>query len=97
MVSKTRKAINPEDREKQLITLAVDQVEEQLKTKTAPAPVVLHYLKLGTEQAKLERELLKAKASQIETSSEANANYKMAIDAFHGYAPKGNKNDEVSE
>lgn len=93
----TKPAFNPEDREKQLISLAVDQVQRQLEQGTASQAVLLHFLKLGTESAKLERELLKNKSEQIQTQSKSGENYKEALEAFKGYAPQGNKNDQAPD
>lgn len=62
-VRKRPPATTPEGRENQMISLAFDQAELLLREGRAPAPVLVHYLKLATEHSKLERERLR---SQIE-------------------------------
>ena len=66
---KSRPAISPESRENQMIALAVDLAEKQLRDGTASSQVITHFLKLATVQEKLkndklvaENKLLKAKA-----------------------------------
>lgn len=53
---KIRPALTPEARENQLISLAVDLVEQRLLDGTASAQEVTHFLKLGSMREKLERE-----------------------------------------
>lgn len=47
-------ARTPEARQNEMVALAFDQAELLLREGRAPAPIVVHYLKLGTEQSKLE-------------------------------------------
>ena len=61
---KMRPALTPEARENQLISLAVDLAEEQLRDKTASSQVITHFLKLGTTKAELEKEKL-AKENEL--------------------------------
>ena len=70
---KSRPALSPENRDKQLVSLAVDCAERQLREGTASPSVIVHYLKLGSEKEQLENErlkeenkLLKAKTKAIE-------------------------------
>ena len=51
-------ATTSEKRENELIALAVDLAEEQLRAGTASSQVITHFLKLATEKEKLEREKL---------------------------------------
>ena len=55
----SRPAFTPEARENQLIALAVDRAEKQLRDGTASSQVITHYLKLGAskEKDRLEIEL----------------------------------------
>ena len=53
---KMRPALTPEAREGQLVSLAVDLAEQQLRDGTASSQVITHYLKLGSMREKLERE-----------------------------------------
>ena len=43
-----RPALTPEARENQLVSLAVDLAEKQLREGTASSQVITHYLKLGS-------------------------------------------------
>jgi len=94
-----RPAINPETRENQLISLAVDLAEKQLREGTASSQVITHYLKLGSTTAKLEKErleeenkLLRAKTEALESQKEVKELYKDALAAMKRYS--GNTEDE---
>lgn len=85
-------ATNPEDREKQLINLAVNLAEQQLIDGTASSQIVTHYLKLATQKAKaetelveLQKELVKAKTENLQTSKNIEELYADAIAAFTRY------------
>lgn len=87
-----RPATTLETRENQMISLAVDLAERQLREGTASAQVVTHYLKLGTtrerlEQARLEREveLLRAKSDQMASAERIEKLYTDAIAAMRSY------------
>lgn len=91
-----RPASTPEGRENQLISLAVDLAEQQLLDGSASSQVITHFLKLGTEKARLEREkltheteLLKAKKVALESNERIEAMYKEAMSAFRSYTPEG--------
>ena len=53
-----RPALTPEARENQLVSLAVDLAEQQLRDGTASSQVITHYLKLGSTKERLEKEKL---------------------------------------
>ena len=55
-VKKIRPALTPEARENQMISLAMDLVEQRLLNGTASSQETTHFLKLGTAKEKLERE-----------------------------------------
>ena len=92
---KTRqKSMDPDIREKQVIDLAYDLAERQLMEGTASSAVITHFLKLGTEKAKIEQEMLKnqsqlisAKASSIEHDRDSKDLASKAIEAIKNYAP----------
>lgn len=91
-----RPALTPEARENQLISLAVDLAEQQLRDGTASSQVITHYLKLGTEKEKLERErlredinVLKAKARAYDSSEEIKVLYADALNAMKRYSGMG--------
>lgn len=67
----SRPASDPDAREKQLVNLAVDLAEKQLRDGTASAAVLTHYLKLATKRESLEREILEGQSKLIEAKSSA--------------------------
>lgn len=90
----TAPALNPDSREKQMINKAVALAERQLEDGTASAAVITHYLKLGTEREKMERDilsrqakLLEAKATSIEQAKDNENLAKEAVDAMKSYGP----------
>ena len=85
-------AADPEAREKQLVNLAVDLAEKQLRDGTAPASVINHYLKLASSRESMEREILSKQAQLITAKAEAIQNSKtselvaqQALDAMKTY------------
>lgn len=98
MPRKSPPAFTPEAREQQLIALAYDLVEERIRDKTATSQEVTHFLKLGTQKAKLERdilaaqrELVVAKTDSIRAEESLNDTYQAAIDAIRGYRGESNE------
>lgn len=90
---KSRPALTPDAREKQLISLAVDQAERQLKDGTASSQVLTYYLKLGSPREKLERDrleeenrLLKAKIEALKSSERMEELYLEAIESMKEYS-----------
>ena len=63
---KMRPALSPEARENQLVSLAVDLAEKQLREGTASSQVITHYLKLGSTKEKIEKEILEKQKELIE-------------------------------
>lgn len=89
---RSRPALTPESREKQMISLAVDLAEQQLKDGTASSQVITHYLKLASIKEKLERErlveenkLLRAKTEAIASAKNIEKLYSDAITAMKRY------------
>lgn len=87
-----RPANNPEARENQLIALATDLAEQQLRDGTASSQVITHFLKLGSTKEQLELEKLKRENHLLEVKSDAIASaarveelYSEAIKAFGIY------------
>lgn len=82
-----------EARENQLIALAVDAAEQQLRDGTASSQVITHFLKQGTVREELEREklksdnlLLQAKIEAIASGKRVEELYAEALDAMRSYA-----------
>ena len=64
-------AQTPEARENQLISLAIDLAEQQLRDGTASSQVITHYLKLGSTKERIEKEILSKQKDLIEAKTEA--------------------------
>lgn len=101
---KMRPALTPEARENQLISLAVDLAEQQLREGTASSQVITHYLKLGSSRERLEREriqeenkLLKAKTEQIKSAENSEKRYKEALRAMSRYQGHPIEEDEFDD
>ena len=97
---KMRPALTPESRENQLISLAVDLVEQRLIDGTASAQEVTHFLKLGTAKERLEREkleeenkLLRAKTENLQSQKKMEEMYEQALDAMRDYSGKGDPDE----
>lgn len=95
-----RPAITPEARENQMISLAVDLAERQLREGTASSQVITHYLKMASERERLERErleeenkLLKAKTKALEDQGEYKELVAQAIKAMRNYSGQGDPDE----
>ena len=98
---KTRPATTPEARENQLISLAIDLVEQRLIDGTASSQETTHFLKLASSKARIEKErleleneLIKAKTESIQSSKRIEELYIDAINAMKGYSGHGDSDDE---
>ena len=96
-----RPALSPEARENQLVSLAVDLAEEQLRNGTASSQVITHYLKLGSSREKLEKEkltleneLTKAKTEAVGSAKHIEELYEQAIVAMRKYSGQGDSTDD---
>jgi hypothetical protein len=84
---------SPEAIENEMIALAVREVEYRIRTHTASSQELVHYLRMGSEKERLEREKLEAevelqkvKAAAIEASEQADRKYEEAIKAMKLYS-----------
>lgn len=91
--SRMNTALTPEARENQLIALAVDLAEKQLKEGTASSQVITHYLKLGSTKERIEKEILEkqkelisAKTESLKSSQRTEELYERAIKAIRAYS-----------
>ena len=98
--AKMRSASTPEAREKQLISLAVDLAEKQLREGTASSQVIAHFLKLGSMKAQIEKELLEkqrdlaeAKAESIKSAQHMEELYLKAVNAMKSYSGQEEESD----
>ena len=96
-----RPALTPEARENQLISLAIDLVEQRLRDGTASSQETTHFLKLATSKAKLEKErfeleneLIKAKTQNLRDQADMKTLYSDAIAAMRRYSGHGGAFDE---
>ena len=98
---KIRPALTPESRENQLISLAVDLVEQRLLDGSASSQETTHFLKLGSMKNQLEMEklreenkLLKAKTESIQSAKRVEELYAEAINAMRRYSGNRSSSDE---
>lgn len=97
---RSRPALTPEARENQMIALAVDLAEQQLRDGTASSQVITHFLKLATTKERLEREkleqenkLLIAKTEALQSAKRIEELYDNAISAMRSYSGQGDNDD----
>lgn len=100
MAKTSRPALSPEARENQMIALAVDLAERQLREGTASSQVITHFLKLGTTRAELEKEKLRienkkteAQIKSIQSADEMKVLYENAIKAMRTYGGHGDPDE----
>lgn len=97
---KMHPASTPEARENQLIHLAVDLAEQQLRDGTASSQVITHYLKLGSTKERIEKEILEkqkelitAKTESIQSAKRVEELYENALNAMRSYSGSGDSDD----
>jgi hypothetical protein len=94
-------AMTPEARELELIALATNLAEQQLRDGTAYSQVISHFLKLGSSRAELEKEKLamenqhlQAKTEAIQAQQREEEMFSKAIEAMRRYqGVSGEPND----
>lgn len=98
------RALTPEAREEQLVNLAVNLAEKQLREGTASSQVITHYLKLASTKEKLEKRYLeekvnlaKAKTDSIHDARHIEELYTNAINAMRRYGASFNRDDDIEE
>ena len=101
---KRRPALSPEARENQLISLAVDLVEQRLLDGTASSQETTHFLKVGSMKNQLEMEklreenkLLQAKTESIQSAKRVEELYAEAINAMRRYSGNRSSSDEEDD
>lgn len=97
---KIRPALTPEARENQMISLAMDLVEQRLIDGTASSQETTHFLKLATAKYKYENailekqsELITAKTEQIHSTRRSEELMQEAISAFKRYSGNGDSDE----
>lgn len=97
---KMRPALTPEARENQMISLAVDLAEQQLRDGTASSQVITHYLKLGSTKERIEKEILEkqkelisAKTESMKSAQRVEELYTNALNAMRNYSGHGDSDE----
>ena len=100
-VRRSRPALTPEAREEQLVNLAVNLAEQQLRDGTASSQVITHYLKLGSTKERIEKEILqeqkeliKARTKSYQSSEEVKQLYAEALRAMKDYSGNDDSGSE---
>ena len=95
-------ALTTERRMNQLASLAMDQVEERMRTGKASAAEYVHFLKYASlkeqkelEKLELEKQLLEAKTDSIKAQKNTAELYSKALKAMNLYS--GNEVDDDEE
>lgn len=90
---RTRTATTLEGREGQVVSMALDLAEKQIRDGTATSQVITHFLKLGStreilEQDRLrhENEVLRAKVDAMASQKSVEKMYRDALNAMRGYS-----------
>lgn len=94
--TKMRPARTPEARENQMVALAVNLAEQQLRDGTASSQVITHYLKIGSTKERIEKEILEkqrelivAKTEQLKSAKRIEELYANALSAMRDYSGSG--------
>ena len=97
---KIRPALTPEARENQLISLAIDLVEQRLIDGTASSQETTHFLKLASGKARIEKEILEkkkdlisAKTENLQSAKRIEELYTNALNAMRNYSGNGEPDD----
>lgn len=90
--SRRRPATTPEGRENELVSVALDLAERQIRNGTASSQVITHFLKLGSTRERLEQqrlehenELTRVRIEAHESAKRTEELYENAIAAMRSY------------
>lgn len=93
---KLRPAIDPEARENQMISLAMDLAEQQLRDGTASSQLITEFVKRGSTKVRLEKEILAeqkhlmvAKTEALKSQKRVEELYADALKAMRNYSGQG--------
>lgn len=96
-----RPGLTPEAEENQCIAMAYTLVKQRLADGTASSQETTHFLKMGSQKARLENErlkeenkLLQAKTKALESAEDMKELYAEAIRAMASYQGHGDPYDE---
>lgn len=97
-------ALTVEARENQMVALATDLAEKQLREGTASSQVITFYLKLGSEKERIEKEILEkqkdlieAKTQTLQAQQRIEELYKNALEAMREYKGETSDEDDYSD
>ena len=100
ITSSMRPALTPEARENQMIALAMDLAEQQLRDGTASSQLITEFVKRGSTKARLEKEILAeqkelmaAKTENLKSAQRIEELYADAIKAMRNYAGHGDSDE----
>ena len=100
IVPPMRPALTPEARENQMIALAMDLAEKQLREGTASSQLITEFVKRGSTKARLEQEILAeqkdlitAKTESLQSQKRMDEMYLEAINAMKKYGGHGDPDD----
>lgn len=95
-------ATSPEARENQVVSLAYDLAERQLKEGTASSQVITHFLKMGSSRARLEEQrlvnenrLIEEKVQSLASARKVEELYAEALEAMRSYAGQDDLEEEL--
>lgn len=96
-----RPALSPEARENQMIVLAMDLAEQQLRDGTASSQLITEFVKRGSTKARLEKEILEeqkelmaAKTENLRSAARIEELYNEAIKAMQRYSGQGDPDED---
>lgn len=97
---KSRPALSPEARENQMIDLAMDLAEQQLRDGTASSQLITEFVKRGSTKARLEKEILAeqrdlivAKTEALQSQKRIEELYSEALAAMKRYNGQGDPDE----
>ena len=96
-----RPALTPEARENQMISLAMDLAEQQLRDGTASSQLITEFVKRGSTKARLEKEILAeqkelmaAKTENLRSAQRIEELYEGAIKVMRRYSGQGEPDED---
>lgn len=99
-----RPGLTPEAREDQLVALATNLAEEQLREGTASSQVITHYLKIGSTKERIEKDILReqkeliiAKTDALKGGKNVEKLYGDALKAMRKYSGQMDEEDDQGE
>ena len=101
---KTRTPLTPEGRENQMISLAMDLAEQQLRDGTASSQLITEFVKRGSTKARIEKELLEkqrdlaaAKAESIKAADRLEELLPKVMKAMGRYRGEDDEEEEFDD